>query len=343
MRNILLALLNTALVTLGLWLLRDQLTLANLSLVYLMIVVLTAMYLGTRASIFAALASFAAFNFFLIDPLYTFIVADTRELLDLCIFLIIAILTGQLAAQVKEQAIRIEIKEEANQLKTALLHAVSHDLRTPLTIIKTSAHNLLTIQDMPTGEREETLKSIVQETDHLNRMVGNLLDMSRLEAGALETHLALNSLEEVAGDVAAQIYNRLGEERVVLNFPDHFPLVSFDYGLLLQVLTNLVDNGLRYAYTGTKIEIRGTVHKDEVQLAVVNAGKNIPDTIKPHLTEPFYRGEGGRSGLGLAIARGIIEVHRGRLWIEDTPGGGATFIVALPYKDENHAKNSDRG
>jgi two-component system, OmpR family, sensor histidine kinase KdpD len=301
----------------------------------------------------AALLSFLSFNFFLVKPLYTLIVADTREVLDLLVFLVVAVLGGQLAANAREQAERAARSrefEEADRLKTALLHAVSHDFRTPITIIKTSASNLRNLyKQLTPEERRETLETIDGEADHLNRMVGNLLDLSRLQAGALTLHLALNSLEEVAGDAAARAWQLTREERVRLNFPDDLPLAPFDYGLMLQALSNLVDNALRYEPPGSQVEIRGGVSQnalsrskgvdagpkndpgsDEIQVAVINHGPTITPEEREHIMEPFYHGKDGHVGLGLPIAKGIVEAHRGRLVLEDTPGGGATFIIALP-------------
>jgi len=120
------------------------------------------------------------------------------------------------------------------------------------------------------------------------------------------------------------------------------PLVNFDYGLFLQAVTNLVDNALRYEPASSQIELRGEVHDDKALLKVVNHGETISPQVKAHMMEPFYRGREGHIGLGLPIAKGIIEAHAGQLWVEDTPGSGATFIIALALtKDQPHeAQNS---
>ncbi|MCC7451138.1 MAG: DUF4118 domain-containing protein [Anaerolineae bacterium] len=431
-------------VTFVLWLLRDALTLANFSLAYLLIVLVSAIYQGIRPSLYAALLSFLCFNYFLVRPLYTFHVADPREGLNLIAFFAAAILTGRLAHVARQQTEdarqraaeqnmlyeltsvlnqltdsarihqsikavlhkhfticqidilprdvesapqvanvlylplragdsvygtlrltfdqppplslqrllaacsvqaamalqRVELAqraqqsksfEEADRLKTALLRAVSHDLRTPITIIKTSASNLLNLHTtLAEDERIDMLKVIESEADHLDKMVGNLLDISRLKAGAMTINLAWNSLEEVAGEVAARVWQRIHEERITINFPDDMPMAQFDYGLILQTLANLVDNALRYEPEGTRIEIRGSAQADDVRVAIVNHGPTIPPEERALIMEPFYHGAGGRTGLGLAIAKGIIEAHQGQLWVEDTPGGGATFVFTLP-------------
>ncbi|MEP7289282.1 MAG: DUF4118 domain-containing protein [Chloroflexota bacterium] len=430
--------------TLLLWGLRDVLTTANFSLVYLLVVLVVAVYYGTAPSLFTALISFLSFNFFLVKPLYTFFVADPRDVLDLVIYLACAALTGQLASYARNQRRdaeqranelnilyeaaaafnqltdsesvyrtldhilherlsvlhtevlppislldtdgqnrlnlplsigahrygilritftrpptsaltrlasictsqaatvlqRIELAhhiqeseslKEADRLKTALLHAVSHDLRTPLTIIKTSASNLSRLDStLPPPDRLDMLHAIESEADHLNKMVGNLLDISRLQAGALQINGALNSLEEVAGDVAARTWQVTGTERIVINFPPDMTLVYFDYGLVLQALSNLVENGLRYEPSDSRLTIAGKIIGHEAQVAIVNHGPSIPAAERDLIMEPFYHSAGGNTGLGLAIAKGIIEAHQGRLWVEDTPSGGATFIFSLP-------------
>ncbi|MEO8393857.1 MAG: DUF4118 domain-containing protein [Chloroflexota bacterium] len=439
--------------TLVLWLLHNTLTLANFSLIYLLAVLVIAIRRGIGPSLLAALLSFICFNFFLIQPLYTFLVADPRELLDLIIFFAVAALTGQLAALARAeaenarqraleqmilfkltsafnqlattegvyealvktlredlQAVQAQILpdaspsangettfylllrtdsnvygtlcasfdhpltpvqlrlletcanqaalalhridlierarmsrtfEEADKLKTALLHAVSHDLRTPITIIKTSAHNLLTLHDtLPESEQIEILESVESEADELDALVGNLLDMSRLRAGALQLNIQLNDLEEVVGDVAAHAFQRIGQQRIRIVFPADMPLVPFDYGLILRALTNLVENSLRYEPAGSLAEIAGGIYGNEARIAVVNHGESISPQEREQIMEPFYTGKDGHVGLGLPIVKGIVEAHHGQLWVDDTPGGGATFWFSLPLTASEKTPNS---
>jgi two-component system sensor histidine kinase KdpD len=124
------------------------------------------------------------------------------------------------------------------------------------------------------------------------------------------------------------------QERIHLNFPDTLTLVSFDYGLILQALTNIVENALRYERPEERIELRGCTTEIEARLLVINHGEMIPADERERIMEPFYHGKNGQIGLGLAIAKGIVEAHHGRLRVEDTPGGGATFIIALPLDKE---------
>lgn len=237
--------------------------------------------------------------------------------------------------ELTERARKSQQFEEADRMKTALLHAVSHDLRTPVTVIKTSASNLSRLgEQLAPDERRELSQTIEDEADQLDDLIGELLDMSRLRAGALQLNLAMNSLEEVAGDAAARAFQRTKQERIRLNFPDDLPLVLFDYRLLLQALINLVDNSLRYEPPESRIELRGEAAGGEARLVIVNHGRNLTADERTHIMEPFFRGQEGHVGLGLAIAKGIIEAHHGRLWAEDTLGGGVTFEMALPLEQE---------
>jgi len=446
-----LAALMAAVLTIGLWLLRGELTIANASVLYMLVTLIAAVLLGTGPAVLTAVLSFFGFNYFLVEPYYTLVVEDTRELLDLVVFLAAALIASRLAAYARQQAeaaglnaqqqdilyrltstlnpmtdaraIREELRRvttdelgatevsflpvrplagsdaggsvlfillqagdsiygtlravfahapsssayrlllacagqaalalqrvdlteqaqrsralaEADRLKTALLRAVSHDLRTPITIIKTSAANLYDLHDrLSDAEQGELSQTIQTEADALDRLVGNLLDMSRLEAGAVVLNEDWNSLEEIAGDAAARAYQTLRAERITLDFPDDLPLARCDYGLLLQALNNLVDNALRHEPPGWRVIIRGRALSDALRLEIVNHGPTISGEEKGRIMEPFYQsreGISGSAGLGLAIARGIVETHKGKVHVEDTPGGGATFVITLPLQE----------
>jgi two-component system sensor histidine kinase KdpD len=176
----------------------------------------------------------------------------------------------------------------------------------------------------------------------LNKLVGNLLDLSRLQAGALTLNKEFNSLEEVAGDVAARIWQTTGSERIQIRFPEDMPLAVFDYGLILQALSNLAENALRYEPPDSQIEIQGCVGESEALLKVINHGETIALEDREHIMEPFYHGKDGHIGLGLPIAKGIVEAHHGSLRLEDTPGVGATFVLALPITETEIIKHETK-
>lgn len=443
--------------TIGLLLVREFLTLANITLIFLLLVLVIAVGQGTGPAFLTAITSLLCINFFFVEPRFTLLVADAREVLDLLVFLLVAAIAGRLAANARQQAQivrqraaeqavlyrlaktfnqmssteaicdaltqimredlhaaradvlpfstetaapdltthylllqagdrvygtlrvafnnalqqprtdllatcaeqaatalqRIDLSErarksrqfeEADRLKTALLHAVSHDLRTPITIIKTSAHNLRQFgKSLSQDEQAEIAETIETESDQLDNLVGNLLDLSRLNAGALHLSRGLNSLEDVAADVAARVWQLTKEERIKIVFPDDMPLVEFDYGLLLQAVTNLVDNTLRYEPANRQVELQGEIQGNNALFKVINHGETISTTVKEHMMEPFYHGRDGHIGLGLPIAKGIIEAHHGQLLVEDTPGSGATFVIVLALTGKTLLETQDTG
>lgn len=428
------------------WMLRGTLTLANFTIVFLLVVLTIAVERGTLPALINALIGFLVINFFLIQPYYTFAVADPRELLDLVVFFAAAVAAGQLGASEREQrriaerraseqeilfrltrafnesgtdeavrgilthaiiedfgaqsahilpgasetlppdqtatyvllqtgdhiygtlravfphplsadqerligvsaalaaaalqrvalatqAMRSQQLEESDRLKTAILRAASHDLRTPITIIRSSVDNLLRLDSqLPQAERLDILHAIEDEAVVLDDLIANLLDLSRLNAGALHLNCQPNSLEEIAGDVAARAFQRTRRERLHLDFPDDLPLIPFDYGLILQAVYNVVDNAIRYEPEDSQVILRGRFEDGKGQMQVINHGRSIPPEERDKIMQAFYTGQGGRIGLGLPIARGIVEAHRGTLHVEDTPGGGATFVISLPME-----------
>lgn len=321
-----------------LWLLRDWLTIDNQSLLFIVVIVLAGVFSGTLAALVAALVGFIGFSYLLFDPLFDLAVADPSNLIDLLVFVLVAVTTGQTTAyarrqqqQAQQNALRSATFEAADTLKTTLLRGLSHDLRTPITIIKSSAGNLMRLHDELTpDDRADLLRNIKTQADELDRMFTALLDLSRLEAGTARLNRALNSLEEVAGDAAARIYQWQGSQRVELDFPADLPMLPFDYSLLLQALTNLLDNAVRYEPSDQRVIVRGSINRTWAQIAVINHGPPITQEERLRIMQPFYRGADGHIGLGLPIVKGIVEAHGGRVWVDDTPGGGATFVIALP-------------
>jgi two-component system sensor histidine kinase KdpD len=224
--------------------------------------------------------------------------------------------------------------QETDRLRTALLNSVSHDLRTPLASIKASASSLLDREvRWSDAERDEFLATINTEADRLTRLVHNLLDMSRIEAGALDPHLVESSLAEVAGPVVRRA-RAASRQRVDVDVPEELAPVLVDPVRLDQVLTNLLDNARDYAAAGP-VHVLARQAGDTVELRVVDHGPGIPGPERERVFDQFYRLKGGGrrpegTGMGLAICRGIVEAHGGHLRVETTPGGGATFVLTLP-------------
>ncbi len=236
--------------------------------------------------------------------------------------------------ELAEEARRASLRIETEQLRNALLSSVSHDLRTPLGVV-TGATSALLEDDgsMSEGTRHELLRTAHEEALRLNRLVRNLLDMTRLEAGALKVHTDLQSLEEIIGSALDRLEDRLRGRAVHTDVPGDLPLVPFDAILIEQVLINLLENATKYTPVGTPIDISARAREKEVEVIVADHGPGIPAQAADRVFDKFYRireGEGGGVGLGLTICRGILSAHGGRIWVEGRPGGGAAFRFTLP-------------
>jgi two-component system sensor histidine kinase KdpD len=227
---------------------------------------------------------------------------------------------------------------ESDRLRSALLNSVSHDLRTPLASIKASASSLLDPDiAWDQAEQREFLETIDQESDRLSRLVHNLLDMSRIEAGALDPQLTETTLAEVIGPVV-RLARAQGSQQLLVEIPEDLPTILVDPVRLDQVLTNLVDNARRYA-NGQPITLAGRAVDGQVELRVIDHGPGIPEAERERVFDQFYRlrrnGHGSDgTGMGLAICRGIVSALGGQISVEDTPGGGATLVVSLPAADQ---------
>jgi two-component system, OmpR family, sensor histidine kinase KdpD len=239
-------------------------------------------------------------------------------------------------ARAEQERERLRALEESDRVKTTLLSAVSHDLRTPLASIKTSATSLLLSDaEWTPSQTRELVEAIDHEADRLNRLVSNLLDLSRIEAGVLHPILEWYDPVEVMETLVPQVRSVLGDHQLELDMQPAIPAVQLDLVRIEELVVNLVANAAQYAPAGSPIALRLQYDNDGVALSVIDHGPGIPLVDRAHVFERFYRAEkmGDRrtnAGLGLAIARGIAEAHGGSLAILDTPGGGATCTFTLP-------------
>jgi two-component system sensor histidine kinase KdpD len=258
---------------------------------------------------------------------------DDRQLLETFSGLVASALER---AQLVEEARRARLRAETEQLRNSLLSSVSHDLRTPLGVI-TGATSALLDDGGPRDERarRELVQTAHEEALRLNRLVRNLLDMTRLEAGALRVHKELQPLEEVVGAALDRMEDRLRGRQVEIHLPADLPLVSFDPVLIEQVLINLLENATKYTPASSPIDISARAREKEVEVEVADRGPGVAHADAERIFEKFYRaheGEGGGVGLGLTICRGIVAAHGGRIWVEDRPGGGSVFRFTLPLE-----------
>jgi two-component system sensor histidine kinase KdpD len=238
-------------------------------------------------------------------------------------------------AALEQEVTRTRIEAEASQLRAALFSSVTHDLRTPLASIQASASGLLdqAAAYTPT-QREEMLRTVVEESDRLNRIVANLLDLARMRAGALVPRTEPVLMEDVINGVLARMRRRLEAFSVRVNLRQDLPPVTADVMQVDQVLTNVLENAARFSPPGSEIVISAAKLRSAVQMRVADQGPGIPRAERVLVFDEFYRkdagaGRGG-SGLGLAIARAIVLAHKGRIWVEGTPTGGAAILIELP-------------
>jgi two-component system, OmpR family, sensor histidine kinase KdpD len=237
-------------------------------------------------------------------------------------------------ARLTSEAQDAEVRIETERLRNSLLSSVSHDLRTPLATITGAVSTILVDRArLDAATERELLESVHEEAERLNRLVQNLLEMTRLESGALQLRKELHPPEEVIGAALGRLGQRLADRRVTTRVPPDLPLVAMDDVLIEQVLVNLLDNVVKYTPRGSPIEIIATATDQSVTIEIADHGPGLPAGEEDRVFEKFYRGEaaGQRgAGLGLAICRGIVRAHGGRIWAQNLPGGGVAFLFTLP-------------
>ena len=234
------------------------------------------------------------------------------------------------------EAVEAEALRRSDALKTAVLRAVSHDLRTPLMAILTAASALSRRDlDLESSDRTELLGTILVEAERLDRLVGNLLDLSRLQAGAVHPEPAPWAID----DLVAQALGEVGERaaRVEVTLPDEPAIARVDAPQVERALVNLIENALKYSPADEPVRVLVAVHGSYGVVRVIDHGPGIAGDEADRIFEPFHRGRSAGSvrgaGLGLAIARGFVEASGGRVWVESRDGQGATFTLELPLAE----------
>ena len=241
-------------------------------------------------------------------------------------------------ARLAEEARQMQLLQTTETLQRALLDSISHDLRTPLVSI-TGALSSLAESDLhlDADEQRALVENARTEAERLNRLVGNLLDMTRLEAGGLRVVREPTDLQDLIGAALEQLGKRLHQRQISVTIPDGLPLVALDFVLLVQVLVNLVDNALKYSPADAPIAVTGALSGGWLTIAVADRGPGIPEPELPHIFDKFYRihhpHQTSGAGLGLSICKGIVEAHGGQISAANRAGGGAVFTVRLPVKE----------
>ena len=246
-------------------------------------------------------------------------------------------------AQLAEQAQYAHLLQATDQLQTALLNSISHDLRTPLVSVTGALSSLAEGGSAMDSEiRQSLIDTALEEAERMNRLIGNLLNMTRLEAGAMQVVRLPGDVQDVIGTALENLTGRLDERQILVDVPGNLPLIPMDFVLIVQVLSNLIDNSLKYSPPDTPIEIRAWQVDREIGIQVIDRGVGIPKDDLPRIFDKFYRVERPENisgtGLGLSISKGIIEAHQGRIWAENRPGGGTIVTFTLPQEEGQEAE-----
>ncbi len=313
-------------------------------MLYLLGMIAVAFRASRGAALLTSVASVAAFAFLFVDPRWSFAISDTRYVLTFAVMATMGVVVVSLVAEVRKQeraAFEGEVAVQGERLRSALLASVSHDLRTPLGAILGAVTTLeQDRQKLEPGVQTSLLASIHDQAEHLNRLLRNLLEMTRLEGGAVALKRELAAIEEPVGTVLASLAHRIGERRIEVELDaDEGPVFGlFDPIAVELVLSNLIENALRYG--GDPIEVRATREHEMIIVRVLDRGPGLDEHTLAHAFEKFQRGlvgqrkggpGSGGAGLGLAIVRSLVEAGGGRVWARNREDGrGAEFGFTLP-------------
>jgi two-component system sensor histidine kinase KdpD len=357
----LLSLAAVAAVSIAIWVLAPHAPVVSLGVLYLFAVLPVAALWGLPFAIPVSIVSMLAFNWLFLPPTRTLRLADSENWVALAVYLVTAISVSALSDRARRraeeaeerrrdaehamrearaseerrlhEAVAAEELRRSDAVKTAVLRSVSHDLRSPITAITTASEVLRELgAALPEDDRNELVASILAQVHRLDRLVANLLELSRLEAGAATPTRELWTVDGLVARVLDAIPTEEG--RVDVDLADDIPPVEVDPAQLERALVNVIENALRFSGSGERVALRATAGDGEVWVHVTDQGPGIPVQERERIFEPFVRGTSangdGGSGLGLAIARGFVDLNGGRLWVEPAAGGGSEFVLALP-------------
>lgn len=351
-----------ALTTAVLLVFREYLNSTEIALTLLLVVLFSSTLFGSRAGLVASLAGIFCFNFFFLPPFYTLTISGSHNWVAFGAFIVTALIAGQLSGYARrraeesearqrkieslydelkdafEQASDAEAVRRSEKLKSALLDAVTHDLRTPLTSIKASVTTLLNETekaDLDDESRKEFLEIIDEETDRLNNFIESMVGIAKVEAGAVDVRKSLASVDEIVTNAVERARNQLADHKLEILIEPDLPEVVVDAVSISQVVYTLLENAAKYSQPNSRVRLSAyATSSSKVRLIVEDQGRGIPKADRERVFDKFFRlGEqdvqstGGGLGLGLTIARGMIESQHGRIWIEDGSADFATRIV----------------
>jgi K+-sensing histidine kinase KdpD len=370
------ALLGVSLVTFLLSPFHAQINSTTIALALLLVVLVIATVFGSRPALLASLLGVLSFNFFFLPPLYTFTIAEPQNWVAFGSFLVTALIAGQLSSYARrraeeseqqrieierlyhelqaafEQASQAEAFRRSEQLKSALLDAVTHDLRTPLTSIKASATTLLEDLKGKSGDqfftengsiqlddegRQEFVEIINEEADRLNKFIEGMVSLAKVEAGALSLRKNWSGVKEIIESAVERAKIRLDSYHISIEIEREIPVVSVDANSIVEVVYTLLDNSAKYSPQKSKIRIIARRAENEtVEIAVEDCGRGIAGEMREKVFDKFFRAgddeihtTSSGLGLGLAIARGIVESQGGKIWIED---GRDEYVTRVAFR-----------
>ncbi|MGB7200864.1 MAG: DUF4118 domain-containing protein [Pyrinomonadaceae bacterium] len=349
------------LTTVGLATLAEHVNLITVSLTLLLIVLASATFFGRNPALLASFVAMLCFNYFFLPPLHTFTISDPQNLVAWAAFTITALVAGELSAYASRRArdaerlyeelqkafksaTEAEALQQSERLKSALLDAVTHDLRTPLTSIKASVTTLLDSEgghrtiELDSHGRAEFLNIINEETDRLNGFIEGMVQLARIEAGSADATGTLSNVEEIITIALERAETVVANHHLVLNMQNELPLIRVDARAIAEVVYNLVENAAKYSPPQTTITITAASHGNAVLISVMDEGKGIPKDMREKVFEKFVRLDGEIAnglGLGLAIARGIAEAQNGKIEIKQGANDiGTKVTLTLPIGAE---------
>jgi two-component system sensor histidine kinase KdpD len=307
---------------------------AFLTLFPFAVLVVTARF-GVGPAIATAVAGVLAFDYVFVPPAFAFAWPDLKDGLTLLVMIAVAALAGVLAQQLRLQVERASRQAEAEHLRNSLLSAISHDLRTPLTAL-VGASTALCEDRLGPDERNQFVRLVAEEARRLNRFVGRLLELTRLNARRASARRELQAIDEVIGAALCRLERQLEGRSVRTDVPEEVPFAAFDPVLIEQVMINLIENVIRHAGPASPVDIAARLHQDGILVEVADRGGGVRPGDEERVFDKLYRGRGdcgdGGTGLGLTICRAIVAAHDGRIWLENRPAGGAIVRFTLPIR-----------